>query len=93
MRRAIQHTIPLLILAAAIGACGARGAERRKSDPGITPSSREKIVKTDEEWQALLTPEQYRVTREAATEPAFTGKYWNTKDTAMALATTPGRLR
>jgi len=80
MRRAIQHTIPLLILAAAIGSCGARGPERRNSDPGITPSSPEKIVKSDEEWKAELTPEQFRVTRQAATERAFTGKYWNAKD-------------
>jgi peptide-methionine (R)-S-oxide reductase len=42
--------------------------------------TKEKIVKTDEEWQKQLTPEQFYVAREAGTEPAFTGKYWNTKD-------------
>lgn len=31
------------------------------------------------EWRRLLTPEQYRITREAGTEQAFTGEYWNTK--------------
>jgi peptide-methionine (R)-S-oxide reductase len=41
----------------------------------------EKTLKKDEaEWKQKLTPEQYHVTREAGTEPAFTGKYWNTKD-------------
>jgi peptide-methionine (R)-S-oxide reductase len=30
-----------------------------------------KINKTDEEWRKLLTPEQYRVTRQHGTEPAF----------------------
>jgi peptide-methionine (R)-S-oxide reductase len=40
----------------------------------------EKVVKTDEEWQKQLTPEQFQVTRQAGTEPAFTGKYWNSKD-------------
>ena len=35
---------------------------------------------TDEQWKERLTPEQYAVTREAATEPPFTGKYWNTKE-------------
>jgi peptide-methionine (R)-S-oxide reductase len=40
----------------------------------------EKITKTDEEWQEQLSPDQYRVTRQAGTEPAFTGKYWKTKD-------------
>jgi peptide-methionine (R)-S-oxide reductase len=40
----------------------------------------EKVIKTDEEWQKQLTPEQYHVARKAGTEPAFTGKYWNSKD-------------
>jgi peptide-methionine (R)-S-oxide reductase len=40
----------------------------------------DKIIKTDEEWRKQLTPEQYHVTRQAGTEPAFTGKYWKTKD-------------
>jgi peptide-methionine (R)-S-oxide reductase len=38
------------------------------------------VVKSDEEWRKQLSPEQYQVTRKAATEPAFTGKYWKTKD-------------
>ncbi|MBV8052516.1 MAG: peptide-methionine (R)-S-oxide reductase MsrB [Acidobacteriaceae bacterium] len=43
----------------------------------------EKITKTEEEWRKQLSPEQYHVTREAGTEPAFTGKYWKTKDKGM----------
>jgi len=37
------------------------------------------IEKTDEEWRAELTPEQYAVCRCGGTEAPFTGKYWDTK--------------
>jgi len=43
----------------------------------------DKINKTEEEWKKQLSPEQYQVTRKAGTEPAFTGKYWKTKDQGM----------
>lgn len=39
----------------------------------------EKLVLTADEWKARLTPMQYHVTREAGTERAYTGEYWDTK--------------
>ena len=44
-----------------------------------------KVTKTDDEWRAELTAEEYAIMREAATERAFTGEYWDTK--------TPGTYR
>jgi len=39
----------------------------------------DKIEKTDREWRDELTPQQYWVTRQAGTEPAFSGAYWDEK--------------
>lgn len=35
----------------------------------------DKIVKTDDEWREILTPQQFNVARKQGTELAFTGKY------------------
>jgi peptide-methionine (R)-S-oxide reductase len=43
----------------------------------------EKTRKTDAEWQAELTPEQFEVARKKGTERAFTGKYWNNHAAGM----------
>ncbi|MBN9060574.1 MAG: peptide-methionine (R)-S-oxide reductase, partial [Rhizobiales bacterium] len=44
-----------------------------------TEAGRKKVEKTDAEWRAELTPEQYAVTRQQATERPGTGPYLHEK--------------
>jgi peptide-methionine (R)-S-oxide reductase len=40
----------------------------------------EKVEKSEVEWRAELSPDEYHVLREKGTEPAFTGTYWDAKE-------------
>ena len=42
-----------------------------------------KISKNDDEWRQQLSPDQFRICRKNGTEPAFSGDYWNTKETGI----------
>ncbi len=79
-----------LLLAAALLACSdasreAQGDDRVKTDQAahndawdLSPTDPTvKVNKSDEEWKKLLTPIQFQVLRQAGTERAFTGEYWN----------------
>jgi peptide-methionine (R)-S-oxide reductase len=44
-----------------------------------------KPYKTDEQWRATLTPEQYAVCRCSATEPPFSGKWYKHKEAGTYL--------
>ena len=58
------------------------GTQRNASlfnDPVILPSGPvDAAAKSEEDWRRELTPEEYRVLRQAGTERAYTGEYWDT---------------
>jgi peptide-methionine (R)-S-oxide reductase len=51
----------------------------------VVPADEVGKPRPDSEWKKVLTPEQYHVAREAGTEQAFTGEYWNNHKDGMYL--------
>jgi len=75
--------LPLLLGGVLIGCRETRttkgaGASRRARGAGAEANG--KVVRTEAEWRALLSAEEYRITRLKGTEHAFTGKYWTHKN-------------
>ena len=42
-----------------------------------------KIVKTEAEWREILSPEEFAVTRQKGTEPAFANRYWDNHESGV----------
>jgi peptide-methionine (R)-S-oxide reductase len=83
MRNMRYWLVPLVCVSFGVGVAGLLFTYRLQSETEGGQSLRVRqvpIMKTDAEWKAILTSEQYRVTRKKGTERAFTGQYWNCHD-------------
>jgi len=61
-------------------AAGEASRDDGKGAPAMKENM-ERVTRTEAEWREMLTPEQYRIAREKATEMPFTGKYYLNKET------------
>lgn len=76
----VSYTLGLAIVLSLLSACAQNNTPKSSNkNKEKVASSIEKIIKTEEEWKAQLSPEQFRVARGHGTERAFTGKYWDNK--------------
>jgi peptide-methionine (R)-S-oxide reductase len=85
-RRHALKTIALAAITAGGAAAGFRAfSEDQPADPDTQKIRAklqaipmdQKVTLTNDEWRKILTPDQYRVMREAGTEAAFCNAYWN----------------
>lgn len=51
--------------------------QKLSDELSLSDTSLTKVTKTDAEWRALLTADQYFILREQGTEPSFNNAYWN----------------
>jgi len=58
----------------------------------LTTTMKFPVTKTDTEWRKELTPEQYRVLRQADTERPFTGIYWNSHEPGVYRCAACGQV-
>jgi peptide-methionine (R)-S-oxide reductase len=77
-----------MIMVAIIALAACQPADRKPENAPVIKTSismdtTKKIVRSEEEWKKILTPEQYRILREKGTDAPFTGKLTLNKEKGM----------
>jgi peptide-methionine (R)-S-oxide reductase len=80
----------LLVIAFSFIACNGNS----QNDPASTQKPKstmsDKVVKTEDEWKKVLSPEQYNVLREKGTEMPYSGKYYLHKEKGVYVCAACG---
>lgn len=82
----------VLIACLLAGAVALAQETKSKEKPAAKKEKKviEKVVKTDEEWQQILSPLQFNILRKKGTERAFTGEYWNNHEDGVYVCAACG---
>jgi peptide-methionine (R)-S-oxide reductase len=81
-----MRTTYILILSLAYFAGGCQSKSDAKAETSKYP-----IQKTEKEWKAMLTEQQFTVLRKQGTEYAFTGEYWDNKKKGVYYSAATGQ--
>jgi len=88
MQKMIRHQVVVMGLILTLGIISCSNSKTlNNTDDMAYPNA-----KSDEEWKEVLSPFQYQVLRESETERAFTGEYYDTKDTGTYYCAACGDL-
>ena len=90
----LRSLLLIAMITALYGCNNPNAAQRAKTDKGKsvsqTKDSKEVVIKTEEEWKKILTPEQYHVLREKGTDLPFKGEYYLHKEKGLYVCSACG---